>query len=334
MADKKNKIQKSHIAAAEDFDTKERRRYFRLLKSMKYKKKDAKGQEELAGRMHDLVKSNAERQAYEEKFAHNISVTSKHERRRKFKLRWRAYTFLITGGAVLFLVGFLLYSYVLVVENINVVGTDRYSAEDLISESGLMPGDKLLSLSIDAGAIEERIIDRFPYIKSVKLRRSLPDTMTLVVTEEVPVFVSEVYGEYYLLTEEMRVLERSPELPEGDYIKLKLPEEEIRTVRDGHVLEMDGNMLDVVLRAAKAVSSETMREGTSVLDVRDRFNILISYGGRFRLELGTVNDIDIKLSLAFEIMKSEKFAGGNKGTIYLDDVNRASAIIDNELDLD
>ena len=93
-------------------------------------------------------------------------------------------------------------------------------------------------------------------------------------------------------------------------------------------------MLDVVLRAAKAVCTEQMREKTAILDVSDRFNIAISYDGRFRLELGTVTDIDIKLTLAFEVMKSEKFEGGNKGTIYLDDVNRVRAIIDNQLELD
>lgn len=335
MAEQKKRKPRSHITeATKDLDGKEKRRFFRLLRRTKYKKKNEKKQGELARKMHDIVKSNAERQAYEDKFAHNVSVTSKHERRRNFKVRWRFYTFLITGGFVLLIAGYLLYSYVLVTENIEVTGTDRYEAADIIGVSGLEAGVKLFSPSIDDEAIAERIIDRFPYIRTVKLRRVLPDTIKIEVTEDDPVFVSEVYGEYYVLSADMRMLERRVEAPEGDYIKLRLDPADIRTAQDGAVLELDGNMIDVVLSAAEAVCSETMRAGTSVLDVSDRFNVSISYGGQFKIELGTVSDIDVKLTIALEIMKDEKFAGGNKGTIYVDDVNRASSIIDNEIDLD
>ncbi len=335
MAENKKKRKVSHIVTAtEDLDLGERRRFFRLLRKTRYNKKSDEKQAELASRMHDIVKDNAERQAYEEKFAHNAAVTSKHERRRRFKVRWRFYTFLITGGFVLLLVGYLLYSYVLVVDSIEVTGTARYDPEKIIEASGLEAGVKLFSPSINEGAIAEEIIDRFPYIKEVRLHREIPDKLTIEVTEEEPVFVAEVYGEYYLLTAEMRVLERRGDFPDGDLIKLKLPVGDIKNVRDGQVLAFEGNMLDVVMRAAKAVSSDEMREKTAILDVTDRFNIVISYDGRFRLELGTVNDIEIKLSLAFEVIKSEKFDGGNKGTIYLDDVNRVRAIIDNQLSLD
>ena len=63
----------------------------------------------------------------------------------------------------------------------------------------------------------------------------------------------------------------------------------------------------------------------------DRFNIRISYEDRYKLMIGDVNDIELKLTLAFEIMKDEVFSGGNKGIIYLDNVNSPSVIIDNSI---
>lgn len=333
MADVKKKKDKPNIAAVTaDLNDSERRRFHQLLRRMKYTRKGEAERAELLIKIHDLVKSNSDRLGYEDKFAYNVTVTSKHERRRRFKLRWRLYTFLITGGFMLLLAGYLLYSFVLVTDEIRVEGTDRYSASELIGVSGIEVGDKLFSPSIDEAAIEEALIDRFPYIRSVKVRRQLPDTIVLEVTEEEPEFVAVVFGQYVILSQKMRVLELADEDPAGDYIKLKLPE--VRRATNGQVIELDGTMLDVVRRAADAVCSEAMREGTRVLDVSDRFNIIILYGDRFRLELGPVNDIDIKLTIAFRIMGDEQFAGGNKGTIYLSDVNRPSAIIDNEVDLD
>lgn len=329
--EKKKKDKPNIVAVTADLDDDERRRFHRLLRRMKYTQKGKEERAELLTRIHDLVKSNSERRGYEDKFAHNVTVTSKHERRRRFKRRWRFYTFLITGGLMLLLAGYLLYSYVLVTNEIIVEGTDRYASSELIDASGIMVGEKLFSPSIDEAAIEEKLTDRFPYIKSVKVRRQLPNKIVLELTEEEPVFAADIFGQYVLLSQKMRVLEITDTEPSGKYIKLKLPD--VRRATNGQIIELDGTMLDVVRRAADAVCSETMRDGTSVLDVSDRFNIRISYGGRFRLELGSVNDIDIKLTIAFEIMKDDKFAGGNKGTIYLSDVNRPSAIIDNEVDL-
>ena len=316
-----------------DMSEGQRRNLFRLLRYTGFKKKSGKKQEKLLPELRELVEKNTERRENEERFAHNVTVTSKHERRRRFKVRWRLYTFLFTGGLILLLAGYLLYSYILVIANIEVTGTERYAADDIVSVSGITVGDKLFSPFLDADAAEAAIVDRFSYIGSVKVRRRLPDTIVLEITEDEPVFLSEMYGEYWVLSRDMRLLERSLSKPEGDYIRLRLPEERV-TAENGQVLGYEESLLGVILRAAEAVCSDSMREGTSVLDVSNRFNITISYGGRFRLELGVINDIDIKLLAAFRIMEDEKFAGGDKGTIYLSDVNKPSVIIDNNADLD
>ncbi len=313
-------------------DEEERKRLERLMRFTRFYKKKEKKQRRDLPRLISLVRNSGERREYEDKFAHNVTVTSKHERRRRWKLRWRVYTFLITGGIILLLAGYIIFSYILVIDKIDVVGTDRYLPEDIIAVTGIEPGMRLFSPSIDAKAAEEEITDKFSYIKSVEIKRELPDRIILNVTEEEPVFVSVIHDKYVLISRELRVLDIRTDKPVGHYIKLRLTG--VTGALLGKQLSFEGDLFGVVQKAAAAVCSEEMREGTSVLDISDRFNISISYGGRFKLELGVINDIDIKLKLAFRIMEEDIFADGNKGTIYLDNVNKPSAIIDNEIDLD
>ncbi len=331
MAQERRKKKRNIPDAVRELDKKQRARLGWLMFEAGYRKKSPEKQAELLPKLIEIVKKNSERRENEDKFAHNVKITSKHERRRRIKVRWRFYTFIIVGAFVILLSGFLLYSYVLVVDSVEVTGTARYPAEAIAAASGIAPGDKLFSPSIDAEAAEAAIIDLFPYIKSVRTRRVIPDKIILEVEEEEPVFVSDMLGRTYLLSEGLRVLEIAEETPEGSYIKLKLPE--LRSAVSGKVIEFGGDMQSVAKRAAEAVCSERLRDGTSVLDLTDRFNIAVSYGGRFRIVLGVVSDIEIKLDIAFRLMQDEAFSGGDRGVIDVSDVSRPRIVVNNSIDL-
>ncbi|MCD7783346.1 MAG: hypothetical protein LUI15_05630, partial [Firmicutes bacterium] len=60
----------------------------------------------------------------------------------------------------------------------------------------------------------------------------------------------------------------------------------------------------------------------------------VFYEDRYKLVIGTVTDIELKLSLALEMMKTDIFTSDSRGTIYLDDVNKPSIVIDNTLTFD
>ena len=331
--DKSEKRKKKLNIAAEtkNLDEGERRRLHRLLRLTGFRKKSEKKQRRTLPKLIDLVRNNEERRDNEEKFAHNVTVTQKHERRRRWKVRWRLYTFLITGGFILLLAGYIIFSYVLVIDEISVVGTERYASEEIISESGITVGTRLFSPSIDADAAATSIINRFPYINKVEVERHLPDRVILRVVEEEAVFVSVIHDEYVILSRGLRVLEIRADEPSGDYIRLKLSG--VTRAVFGDKLSFEGDLLKVVEKAVDAVCAENVRERTSVLDVSDRFNISISYAGRFKLEFGSVNDIDVKLRIAFKIIEGDTFAEGSRGTINLRDVEKPTVIVDDEIDL-
>lgn len=301
----------------------------RLRRQAGYHKKSAEEKAKLDAELTALAIRSLERKSDETAFAKNVAVAAKHEKRVYFKTRWRVLTFFVTASFVLLLALYVLYAYVLVVASVEVVGNERYTAEALIAASGISVGDKMYELPVDEAELEVELTKRFPYIKSVELKRAIPDRIVITVTEETAVFAAEIYGEYALLSEELRVLELSQTEPVGEYIKLVLPE--VKNAIEGETIEFKTDMLDVAQKAAEAVCAESMRAGTSVLDISDRFSIWIAFDGRYKLMIGDINDIEVKLTLAFEIMKDEVFSGGNKGTIYLENISSPSVIIDNSI---
>lgn len=310
--------------------TKEEKKLLRRLKRRAgYHKKSADEKARLDVELAMLAKSSLERKSEEMTFARNVAVAAKHDTRVYFKARWRLLTLLVTASFILLLTLYVLYAYVLVVASVEVTGSERYTSEAIAAASGIAVGDKMYDLSVGEDELTTILTKRFPYIGSVELKRVIPDRIVINVTEETAVFVSEIYGEYVMLSKDLRVLEIRDSAPAEDCIKLILPD--VKNAVEGQSIEFRTDVFDVVHKAAQAVSSESMREGTSVLDMSDRFNIRISYEDRYKLMIGDVNDIELKLTLAFEIMKDEVFSGGNKGIIYLDNVNSPSVIIDNSI---
>lgn len=310
--------------------TKEEKRLLRRLRRQSgYNKKNAEERRKLDAELLEIAKRSISRKSDETAFAKNVAVAAKHSSRVYFKARWKLLTFLVTASFVLLLTLYVLYAYVFVVDFVEVAGNSRYTSEQILSVCGIAAGDKLYDLPVAPDELAEVLMKNFPYIKTVEVQRSIPNRVVIAVTEDTAEFVAEIYGEYVLLSEELRVLEISGSKPETDCIRLVLPE--VKNAVEGECIEFKTDMFSVASAAAAAVCSETMRSGTTVLDISDRFGIWIGYENRYKLMLGDINDIELKLTIAFEIMKNEIFSGGNKGTIYLENTGSPSVIIDNSI---
>ena len=63
--------------------------------------------------------------------------------------------------------------------------------------------------------IGDKLVEEYSYISKVKIRRKLPDTIVLEITEATPIGAIDAGAGYTLISEEGRVLEcNTPVLPE------------------------------------------------------------------------------------------------------------------------
>ena len=102
--------------------------------------------------------------------------SERRESRSPRRTLYRPLTFFLIIVAIIFTM-----SVFFKVENIEVSGNSKYSKEEIISASGIHTGDNLFFINrIGAGS---RVVVKLPYVDSVKITRSLPNSVTITVEE-------------------------------------------------------------------------------------------------------------------------------------------------------
>ena len=110
---------------------------------------------------------------------------------------------------LLLLITWLIYHFVFVIQETTAVASAHYSAEEILEAAGIRAGTRLFSFSsLD---VSERIRRECPYICDVEVTRKIPSAVSIAVKEETAVFWSEIYGETWLLSSGLRLLEISSE---------------------------------------------------------------------------------------------------------------------------
>ena len=92
------------------------------------------------------------------------------------------------------------------VDQVLVEGQSQYTQEEIVAASGVQRGDNLFL--INKMQLVDRVLSQLPYVDELVIRRRLPDTLVLTVTECVPVAVIEAEGAYWLMDAKGKLLEQ------------------------------------------------------------------------------------------------------------------------------
>lgn len=220
---------------------------------------------------------------------------SENLRRRKRRRRSKnTLYFLLVGFFAAAVLVMLSLTVFFKIEYIEVKGNDRYSQTELISASGIRPGDNLFR--VDKAALKEKLQTNYPYIEDVKFERILPSTAVIVIRQAVPIgtFVQSD-GSYALVSGEARILESGVN-PTSVYVIVKGVEIADRT--PGSYLPETAGEEFVTYEYVYAALEETEFGAITELDLGDILNIKILYENRILIELGSVSDLSKKLAFA------------------------------------
>jgi len=200
------------------------------------------------------------------------------------------------------------------VSTINVSGNAIYSVEEIIAASGIEKGRNLYELN--HALIEKNIILKYPFIKEVELNREIPSTVELVITEDIPAYYTDVYGEYLVLSEDLRVMaiyESREELlsDNGELILIVTPK--ISTAIVGEPIRFAKDSSETLIKDIIACIENSHINGeVNVIDFSDKFDIVVvCRGNRFRLQMGSYGKDFLKyLNFAYEVYNDDKIADG------------------------
>lgn len=181
----------------------------------------------------------------------------------KPKISRRAITALIFVPTTAVALTFLIISVFLIqsVKGFRIVGDTVYEEEYLIENCGVEIGEKLFFKN--RAEAEKKLLEAAPRLKKVKLRPALFSTLVIEVEEEKAAYYTEINGEYYLLSSDLRVLEmsKSSDKYAEEATRFELYSNDIKSAIEGEYVKFkDERVLNEVLSFAEELADIPLGE--------------------------------------------------------------------------
>lgn len=224
-------------------------------------------------------------------------------------------------GRVLF-IGILLAAAIVAltvffrVHTITVEGAARYTAEEIVAGMDVKQGDNLYLWN--KVKVTDELLQQFPYLETVQIRRHLPDTLVVTVEECTAVVAVPSDGGYYYLSEQGKVLEQNAAdggLPVVTGVTLSglTPGQMVEPGEDAYV--------DAMLEVLQTMDAGGMLDGLRFINLQDLTDIRIGYDGQFDIRIGTMDRLAYRLRFAKTVI-DERLSPSDIGQLYWDSQNR------------
>lgn len=279
----------------------------KLQKIKKEKLKEKKTKEK------EIIKEQRKQEKARKK---RVQLKQKHKltekqikRNKRIKLVIKLFLLLavITGIII-----YLMLSPVFNIKNIKVEGNSQITSEQIISLSKIQKDINLFSVS-NKDTISS--IKENPYIKTVKVKRTLPDTITLVITERTTRFILEYGSSYAYIDNQGYILEISANIKEGlpKIIGYKTSQEEI--IPGNRLIEEDLEKLNNVLKITSVAKNNLIDGLITTINIQDENNYSLYLEQEQKtVYLGDCSSLDTKMTYVKVILEKEK---GHAGEIFV-----------------
>ncbi|MFA5523571.1 MAG: FtsQ-type POTRA domain-containing protein [Tissierellales bacterium] len=212
------------------------------------------------------------------------------------------------------------------ISSIEIIGNEKITDEKLILASGIIIDENIFKINLKM--VEENVL-LHPYIKSVKIKRRLPNKMLINVDERKEVVIINDFGTYMYLDEEGIILNILSEIKDEHIIEIYGLD--IQNPRIGDKLstkdESIQNKIFDFINSSKDLGLINSFERV-ILDEEKSISIFLHDEGE--VAFGTLDDIKYKLNFLISILEEleEKNQGYRK--IHLDKGSNAIIIKDND----
>lgn len=199
------------------------------------------------------------------------------------------------------------------IDTIEVTATEHYTQDELISASGIEIGDNLFKFR--TSAIEKKLLEKYPYLGSVSVTRSLPSALVIKAVDSVPAAaVTLASGGYCLIDENGKLLEQILTIPEG------MPTVTGITVNDmvaGQYLD-NNSKSEILVSITKELKEKDIIANVDFINVSCLTDVRLGYMGRLDVRLGQADKLKEKVQMMVHIVENELSPSDIK-IIYLED---------------
>ncbi len=235
------------------------------------------------------------------------STTEKRKKRRK---RRHGAAFYAVPLVLLMTIALVILSYKLLrLETIEVEGTTRYQAGEIISASGLSVGKPMLK--IKPSAVITSIEQKLSYIGDTQLRFELPSTVILSVSEAPVACSIENGSSYVLLSDKFKVLQADSPLADANAPIIKGLK--AKEVNQGEIFLPEKSEDITVLQALFNAFAENAFPVVKEIDLTDISDIKLACQDNCSILLGGTSQLAYKVEFVKEVLNKNadlKDAGG------------------------
>ena len=192
------------------------------------------------------------------------------------------------------------------VNQFEVQGNDRYSKEQVVEASGVDTGDNLCL--VDKSKTAANVIDNLPYVNTVNVRRSLPDTVVITVTETDAVAAVQGEDGWWLISVDGKLLEEQETA--GDHVTVTgLP---LVSPKAGDAITVEADyrlMRRSVIELLTAMQSRDHLDKLRSIRCEDDAQMVMDYDGRLQVRLLSDADYDYQVKMLEAVL--EKYVNVN-----------------------
>ena len=235
------------------------------------------------------------------------------KKRRKLRQRRIRRRRILIGTIVLFIcaliTGIVLSLTVLFpVSVVNASGSKIYTPEQIVEASELGKKDNIFTFS--SAKLEERLQSKLPYVEKIKIKRRLPDTVNISVSDAKEFACFPIDGEYFTVSRSKRVLNKYAECPEGLFIvrtdnAICVPGEELKFSN----IKTEKNIYTII--------EELLKHEINIneVDITNPLSLTVKVENRFIVDFGTSGSLEKKIAHLSGMIKN--IGEGRTGKINL-----------------
>ena len=207
----------------------------------------------------------------------------------------------ILGGTIYFLL-----SPIFNITEINVSGNSKISSEEIISLSGIQKNEN--TFKINKKTVKDKIREN-PYIDTISIKRTLPDSITIYVTERVATYRINKANTYMLINNQGYMLEITDEENNLPIITgLQTTDEEIQ--EGNRLCVEDLEKLEDVLKISESAKTNELYSLITEIDISEKDNYkLVIPSEKKIIHLGDTSKLPVKMGYIISIMEKEKDEG-------------------------
>lgn len=221
-------------------------------------------------------------------------------------IKWTSLIIIIIGGVI-----YALLSPMFNIKTINVVGNSKISSDEIISLSKIELEKNMFQHS------KKEIIKNIKenaYIEEVQVKRKIPDTIEVTITERKATFKFQIANAYAVINNQGYILEVSDKTDDLPIIVgIETPQENIQP--GNRLCEDDLKKLGDVLKIMESANSNDVANLITKIDITDHNNYkLILQKKNKTVHLGDTSNLSTKMLWIIEFNEIE---GNTKGEIML-----------------